>query len=453
MPRITLKGKIGRVAAASALLGISAATVIVGGPSAGADPQQLTALKGVGSDTLDQVTNAFAGYVNGKNYTPVQSDLGGAKQQLISFDAVNPSGATGANAQCITTKTSARTFYRPNGSGQGQGALSRAIDLTSYTRTSGNGGNCASAGTGPINGLVDFARSSSPETTAGTQLTYIPMGRDALGVAAYIKGGTLPAGLKFSWTELNSLFTTGPAVIDPDDGGPAAPVKVIPCGIQSGSGTYKSWNTTVGVTAAQEAVGTAECAGLTGTARLQEHSGIDLKAKGDAAGVANGEIVIVGFSAAQYVSQINGVATLQIPGTATTPTVLMSGIIDDKNGAPGTDLGIPYVGTPAFPAAIGTLTPNASYYPNTVFGRDVYYVVSSARLASFSELGLKGMFVSTDVDNSQGKGIKPAVNGVPDDHVAGICSAAAETTKNAFGFLTIDSCGSTGVKTGGYEAS
>ena len=103
---------------------------------------------------------------------------------------------------------------------------------------------------------------------------------------------------------------------------------MIPCGIQTSSGTYQSWNTTVAVTQATETTSTAFCNGLGGVpdtaGRLQEHSGPELKIKGDLVvvtepskcdGVAGGGAVscanvqvIVGFSASQFVARSNGVA-------------------------------------------------------------------------------------------------------------------------------------------------
>ena len=70
MPKLSLKGKLGRVAAAAAMLGLGATTFIAQIPTSGADPAQLDAgvLKGVGSDTLQDVTNALAGGTNGISY-------------------------------------------------------------------------------------------------------------------------------------------------------------------------------------------------------------------------------------------------------------------------------------------------------------------------------------------------------------------------------------------------
>ena len=54
--------------AITAALGAS----FVGG-SASADPKQLTAAVGAGSDTTQDVMNALAGHANGFNFTPAQS--------------------------------------------------------------------------------------------------------------------------------------------------------------------------------------------------------------------------------------------------------------------------------------------------------------------------------------------------------------------------------------------
>ncbi|MCU0311593.1 MAG: hypothetical protein MUE36_11720, partial [Acidimicrobiales bacterium] len=89
-----------------------------------ADPQQQSGLVGVGSDTTQGLMNAYAGFSNGINYTPLQSSVASGQRQIVSFDATNPS-ATGD--RCITTKVKSATIYRPNGSGSGRNALSRSI--------------------------------------------------------------------------------------------------------------------------------------------------------------------------------------------------------------------------------------------------------------------------------------------------------------------------------------
>ena len=62
--------KLVRTAAALAAVGSIAGVAAAGGSPAQADPQQYTApVFGFGSDTLQDVTNAFAGFSNGVNFS------------------------------------------------------------------------------------------------------------------------------------------------------------------------------------------------------------------------------------------------------------------------------------------------------------------------------------------------------------------------------------------------
>jgi ABC-type phosphate transport system substrate-binding protein len=418
MLKINLKGKLGRAAAVAAAVGVGATAIIAGGPSAGADPQQLNALVVVGSDTTQPIMNALAGFENGLNYTPIQSDLDGAtKQQVISYDALNPDTFGDA---CIAPKVKAATIYRSNGSTEGRRALSRSIDGGLYGGTPGTGGTCPSPATSTV-GLIDIARSSSTPSGAGTALTYLPFGRDALSFAYYKPSGGAVTNLTSA--QLQSLFQTGPQTING--------VRIVPCGIQTGSGTYQSWRGMVSAgNTTLENTATTFCQGFTGTAngatvqaRLQEHDGNGLKNKGDlviaqAPAEANTQFV-VGFSAYQFVGQFNGVAVDRLP---TVNANFDLGSIDA--------LGKPYSGTTA------PLAPVATFYNSATYGRDLYNVVDSARLADIGDLGMKGLLVSTDNG-------KPAVLGVPADHVAAICAPAAQTIVNLFGILSISNCGST----------
>ncbi len=205
--------------------------------SANADPKQLTAAVGVGSDTIQDVMNAFSGTTNGINYVPVQSSVASGQRQVISFDAIPPAGVTGT---CITPKPGAPTFDRPNGSTAGRKALSRAIDGTKYGNTVAP---VLCGGLTDTSGLIQFARSSAGPAGGdlGTALTYVPFGRDGVSFAYYrASGGAAVTSL--TRAQLTTLFTTGPTVI----GG----VNIIPCGIQLGSGTYGFWNTVTTATAA-----------------------------------------------------------------------------------------------------------------------------------------------------------------------------------------------------------
>lgn len=375
----TLKGRVARATAGIAAAALVAGSLIGGSP-AGADPKQFSAFIGVGSDTTQDVVNALAGFNNNINYTPVQSSTASGKKQIVSWDAIGSS-------TCITTKAGGTTFLRPNGSTNGRRALSRALDGGTWPAATPDCG-----GPKVVSGLVDYARSSAGPSAAGTTLTYIPFGRDAVSFAYYRNGGAPVTTLTSA--QLTSLFSTGPQVI----GG----VEIVPCGIQTGSGTFTFWNTALGITAAQEATGTATCNAAGSGARLQENDGAGLKAKGDA---QVGKQVIVGFSAANFISQSNGVAASQL-GTG-----VDLGAIDA--------LGKPYTGTAP------SLVPSGTFYASTTYGRDVYNVVPTAKVGGLpgANADLKTLFVGAG---------------------SAICGATA--TINAFGFLTVAGCGSTGLQ-------
>jgi hypothetical protein len=370
------------VAAVLSLAAVGLGALVATGDPATADPKQFSAAIGVGSDTTQDVMNGLAGFANTASYTPVQSSAASGRRQVASWDATG--------TPCITPKAPGATINRPNGSSAGRRALSRAIDGTSY-------GDATCGGLKPVSGLVQFARSSAGPSGAGTALTYLPFGRDALSFG-YYANGVAPVTTLTS-AQLTSLFSTGPQVI----GG----VEIVPCGIQTSSGTYQFWNTALGV-AATEATGTATCnnaalaAGLNTTAsgRSQENDGNGLKARGD---LFPGKQVIIGFSAANFISQTNGVVASQLPAGG----VVDLGSIDA--------LGKPYTG--AAPSA----TPSGTFYASTTYGRDVYNVVSKALLDGPGNNDIKTLFVGP---------------------TSGVCSATS--TIQAFGFLSLGaSCGST----------
>jgi ABC-type phosphate transport system substrate-binding protein len=381
-----LRPRRAKAAAVLTLAAVGLGALIATGSPATADPKQYSAATGVGSDTTQDVMNALAGFGNGVTFPPAQSSVATGKRQLVSWDAIGSS--------CITPKAPGATFTRPNGSSAGRRALSRAIDGTSYDSASCGGG------TKPVSGLVQFARSSAGPSGAGTDLTYLPFGRDGMSFAYYRSSGAPVTSLTSA--QLTSLFSTGPQTI----GG----VEIVPCGIQTGSGTFQFWNTALGVTAT-EATGTSTCnnaalaAGLnTGTGgRAQENDGNGLKARGDLAAFA-GKQVIIGFSAANFISQANGVVVSQLPAPAGTVDL---GAIDA--------LGKPYTGTAAAP------TPSSTFYASTTYGRDVYNVVSKALLDGPGNNDIKTLFVGP---------------------TSGVCSLTS--TIQQFGFLSLGaSCGST----------
>lgn len=366
---------------ALAALSAAAVSTIGSAPSAHADPKWPNALVGHGSDTTQDIMGALAGEESGLFYTPVTSSVASGAKILNSWDA--------AGTACVTPRAPGITIQRGNGSTNGRRILSRSIDGALW----GTDPACANKSTA---GSVDFARSSAGPASAGTVLTYIPFGRDALGFAFATPAGVTPV-TTLTTAQLVAIMTT-------DGGINVGGTQILGCGIQTGSGTYASWNTALGISTGNEAIGTADCNAAGTGARLQESDGNGLKAKSNA---LPGVQVIVGFSAANFIAQNNGVVASQLPSPA--GTVAM-GSIDA--------LGVPYVGTPGSP-----LTASTTFYASTTYGRDVYNVVPTSKLGGLPAVNadLKTMFVGP---------------------TSAVCSAT--TTIESFGFLGLGAnCGST----------
>ncbi len=389
------KRRLALAVAATAMLGSA-----IMASSANADPKQLSAFVGVGSDTIQDVTNAFAGTTNGIYYTPIHSSVASGAKQVISFDALPPAGVADT---CITAKLGGPTFNRPQGSSAGRRALSRALDGTGY-------GNATCGGPVNVSGQVDFARSSAGPAAGdtGTLLTYVPFARDAVSFATYRANGAAVTTL--TRAQLTQLFTTGPAVI----GG----VRIVPCGIQTSSGTYSFWQGVTTATAGQEDSSTSECNNLLGVGvRAEENDGAALKARGDALAAipanANDQ-VIIGFSAGAFIAKSN----LKAPGAP--PAGVQIGSISDNGSA--VNLGSPVSGTAP------NLVPSNTFYADSVFGRYVYNVLPTSKIASaFGNDDLKTLF-------------------------SGPTSAVCQQTSTiqAFGFQTIANCGDITTTKGSY---
>ena len=372
MSSLSIKAKLARAAVATAAAGAALASVLPTPTAVHADPKQYTALQGVGSDTIEQVSNALAGFAGTQTYQPITS---GAPSYAVlsSWDALGTS--------CITTKTGGPSFTRPNGSGQGAKALSRAIDAGGF-------GSAACGGVKDVSGMIDFSRSSSAPSGTGTALTYVPFARDGVSFAYYRASGGAPV-TSLTKQQLVDIFTVGPQTING--------VQIIGCGIQTGSGTYNFWNQVLGATTSTEAAATTSCNNLTGGTRAQENDGASLKARGDLAPA--GTQVVIGFSAANFIAKSNLVTADPAP-----PAGVGIGSVSDFGGSPIT-------------GTAPNLAPNAAYYTMAGgFGRYVYNVVSTTR-------------IDAPVGNTEIKGLFKGPN-------SGVCTADATVAK--FGFLPLD---------------
>jgi len=437
MTTLTLKAKLARAAAVVTVIGIGAGAVLASTGPASADPPAFNALVGVGSDTTQDIMNALSGNNQNTSYLGLLDDTGNPKQSLVSFDALNPPGATDG---CITTKLREASFVRPNGSGGGQRALSRALDGGAFGPSTNSQIVCGEPAK-PLTGLVDFARSSSaPSSQPGTVLQFIPFARDGLSFGYVVPPSGTAAVTLLTRAQLTSAFTNATPVATPTI---VNGVAILPCGIQTSSGTFGSWNSAVAANTAQEDAATVTCRTTfdtatddTGTGRIQENQGNQLRDKAtintafdpDGAGpLAPGDFqVIIGFSASNFVAQNNGVVASQLPAPA--GTVSLGSITNGANV-----LGLPYTGTVGGGPA--SLSASATFYADTVFGREVFNVVSFARIRNSGSSGMKELFISNPTASTVGVG-QPG-RGLLANHVAVICRTAAQTTVQNFGFLSL----------------
>ncbi len=371
--------------AAIALVGAA----VSAGDSASADPKQYDApFVAVGSDTTQDIFNAFAGFENGVNYTPLQTDSATGQKQLTSWDAT----AGGLTTTCITARTGGPSFNRPNGSGAGRTALLSTITAGGTTSNT----NCGT-GTTSASGQISIARSSSLSSTAGTSLAYVPFARDAISFGYYRKAGSPVTSL--SVAQLQSIFTSA-------TGATIGGVKIYGCDIQASSGTGTTWRSKMGVAAPFTT--TTVCDGainsVTGAAfgTSQENDGDALVARGDAVdAIDTGAQVIIGFSVGGYIGKANLVARGGMPTTVGIGTI--SDIATGLNPVTGTR-----------PNLVGDSTFYASSY-----GRDLYNVIPASVINSaFGNDAIKQLFKTS---------------------TSSVCSAS--TTIQKFGFLTLTNCG------------
>ncbi len=445
----TLKARLARAAAVTAVAAVSAAAALAGGNPAGADPKQLEdPLITMGSDTTQDILDAFTGEVNGRRFIPLRSasEVSAAgvqtgQKQIASFRAVNPT-ATGSPQACVTINGAG--VDRPNGSGNGRRALSAAAQGIGWGRTD----VACTSNYAAMAGLIDFSRSSSGSSATSGPLTFVPFARDALQFAYSAPAGGVVSNL--TTAQVQGLHTNSGASAVLNVGS----TRVIACRIQDGSGTFESWFGMMGldVNSATDhttlETSTSECRqafdevqiGIDG---IQEHDPVGLKDVCDRirAGytpVGGGAPVaaqpttqcIIGYSAANWVAQYNGVGSRDLPIVPAAPT---GGVFN---------LGTRDGGVSAYLINSGVASPNTAYYADTTFGRDVYNVIPTSVITLPGNLGLKTMLLGDGPDgdtapdfDSEGAGSGPA-----------ICGAEAAATRSLLGFGAplLNSCGQYG---------
>jgi hypothetical protein len=262
-----------------------------------------------------------------------------------------------------------------------------------------------------VAGQIDFARSSrGPNNTTTRLLTYIPFSRDAVSYA-YIQHGTQSI-TQLTTAQLTALYSntsTGTINVGGDT--------VRACLAQTGSGTTSFFLGAIGVSQAT-AVSAATASGCFTAPGVEENGGDAFLTKANS--VNTTDDFVINFSAGSWISQANG-AALDRSAAARTAGVDLGN--PDQIGGAGNK---PYTGTAP------NEVPNATFYNFTsgtavgTYGRNLYIVVSTSRIGTFGDAGLKSLFVGG---------------------TSAICSAAAQTTVNKFGFLTLNgtvgTCGAT----------
>lgn len=372
----------------------------LGSQPAGADPAAVTAENGVGSDTIQDLFNAYSGAeppppsALTKYYPAMHDTLFATNNTVNSWDAVP------ANSSIIT-KYGGNAFCRPNGSSNGIAALSHAIDGTNWNQA-------AACPTTPVSGDIDFARSSRPpNSTTGNALTYIPFAGDAVSYAAW--DGTANSGVADSLTtaQLRQLYGSPnlQLVVGADT--------IKGCITQSGSGTTKFWETAM-LQGANDAALQAASQANGCPANLEENGGNSFDNAVVALAPGANTDYVVDFSAGSWVSQANG-AAVDRSNTARADAHIHFGSPDGV--APFNPIGGP-----------PPLTPNAAFYSSAVYGRNLYVVVDTHRITRRDPLEdhtLEGLFVGG---------------------TSAICSAPQQPAElNTFGFVQLGAgvCGST----------
>lgn len=409
----SLRNRGTRLATALAVLCGTAglASLATLGTQAQADPVSTTGYVGVGSDTTQDFFDSLAGAsapdtATTAFYTPLHTSTATDNRVVQSFDAY-PSGGSTLTPGCITTTFGGPAFDRPNSSSAGINALLAAI----------NGGNswenssasCTGAEVN-VTGQINFARSARGPKSTGSTLTFIPYGRDAIGVLIYDHGDGALNNL--TTAQLKSIYssTTGQTDVNGD--------VVEGCLPLSGSAVRSNFETAIGVsdsTASTEAEAD-DPSGTTDCSQVQQNSGNafwDNFATTLSSGTTD---AIIPISSGDWIGQANGVSVDE-SNTARTEGLTLASITDGSNGA----LGQPFTGTAP------NLLPNTTYYEDTNYGYNLYTVVPSSKISgTFADLGLESLFVGPS---------------------SALCSSTYQNQMNTFGFDKLQgsegSCGTT----------
>jgi hypothetical protein len=388
-----------RIAAALAVVCSLAgmADVVAATTQAQADPSSVSAYAGVGADVTQDLYAGLGGAspappsTNTTFFTPLHSSNATNNQTIQSFDA-SPSGGTTLNPGCITTKLGGPSFDRPNSTTAGIAALLDAVNGTGWENSSAS---CTNA-TVSVTGQIDFARAARGPKSGGTTLTFVPFGRDALGVLIFDHGDGAINSL--TTAELTALYSssTGSTTIGGDT--------VLGCLTITGSTPRTNLESAISVS--DSTANTAATAA--GCAQIQQNSGDSFNSF--ASGLPSGTDAVIPISVGSWIGQANGVG-FDRSATARSNGVTLAAI---------DSLNTPTTGT------IPHLVPRTGYYTSTQYGYNIYTVLPTSKLSGFTaDQALVSLFVGSS---------------------SALCNSTNQSTVNTFGFDSLTStegtCGS-----------
>jgi hypothetical protein len=456
---------------ASALAAASSLALVLGQTVAHADPPfnnngANTVFSGVGSNTLEDLVNAWSGEEPtpgltdslGNPITPTlyqavaESTLG---SRLYSFDAENPYDPFNTNpngAGCITTKLGGNSFDRPNGSGAGATALSDALigGKTWFEGSSKGPGGCfgTAATAQNVAGQIDFVRSSkqpgdfnatvtapadngtsdvatncgpnAPKgtNTSGPCLTYIAVGHDGVSYAYWTGGGTATGATvqQISTSTLAALYNN--TLGSTTTGSGATLVTYFSCLPNLSSGTVGFFLKAIGVTNTANAQASATANGCFGT---EENNGNDFVTKVHAhlgANPAANTVWVTPFSIGQWVAQANmkaqdNSATARSDGVTLGDVNSVALVGGNVNNQPFTGVSPNIAADPKFES-------------DAIWGRDLWVAAPWFKIddPATDSVQWAGMFGTTDASFGIGTG------------GGAICAANATADINPFGFTT-----------------
>jgi hypothetical protein len=359
---------IAALAIASGTVGVASLTAL-STSQASADPASVTGYVGVGADVTQDFFDSLSGADGASSptatfYTPITSSSTTDDEVIDSYDAY-PAGGSTLNPGCITTKFGGPSFDRPNSSTAGIGALCDAVTDTGWENASAS---CTHA-TVNVEGEIDFARSARGPKTAGSTLTFIPYGRDGLGILVYDPTGTIGA---LTTANLQTIYssTTGTSTID------GSPVEG--CLTITGSTPRSNLESAIGVsdtTAGDEA-------SLDGCSQIQQNSGNAFYTFASTLGASTDAVIPI--SAGDWIAQANGRAVDE-SNTARSKGLTLASINDG-----GTALGSPFSGTAP------NLVPSTTYYQSTDYGYNLYTVLPTSEVSGNDEnFALASLFVGS----------------------------------------------------------